>query len=255
MNRFIRCIDCGEGFMKTAFDQCPEYEKDPNHPLEPAQVIRKDDFQEFLRNHHGHRLEELEIIRNSFVSERDYMEPVKTSYLKAVNSKKEKFIIKRARETVAEKLRYEVISGDYFWECTGVEVQSEGITKQLKTEFGTHPFSGSKISRFLRLYERIARDIDVKKLERAPEELSHPLEEFYKMDDMSLFYLLRNCRNIFKGAEYSDIEDFIYRHKDDGVLLLKARYRIQIIMEKAKTKEEATSMAIPAEVREVMKKE
>jgi hypothetical protein len=251
MNRFLRCIDCGEGFMKTPFDQCPEYEYDPNHPSEPVQVIKRDDFQEFLTTHHGHRLEDLEIIENSFVSEKDYLEPVKTSYFRATNNKKEKFVIKRVREKIGEKVRYQVIPGDYFLECTGVKVQSEEITKQLKMEFRTHPFFETKISAFLRLYKRIVRGIDTKNLERISEESSHPSEEFYKMDDMSLFYILRNCRNIFKGMEYSDIEDFIYRHKDDGVLLLKARYKIQII-EKPKTKEEAASTVIPAEVKKVI---
>ncbi len=248
MNRFLLCIDCGEGFMKTPFDQCPDYEVDPHHPSEPIQAIKRDDFQEFLTTHHGHRLEDLEIIKNSFVSEKDYLEPVKTSYLRATNSKKEKFVIKRVRERIGEKARYQVIPGDYFLECTGVEVQSEEITKQLKTEFRTHPFSESKTSRFLRLYSRIVEGIDVKKLERISGESSHPLEEFCKIDDMSLFYLLRNCRNIFKGMEYSGIEDFIYRHKDDGVLLLKATYRVQII-QKPKNKEEAASTVIPAKVK------
>ena len=228
MNQFLRCIDCGEGFMKTHFDQYPEYEYDPTHPSEPVQIIKKDDLQEFLITHHGHRLEYLKIIENSFISEKNYLEPVKTSYLRATNNKKEKFVIKQVREKIEEKLRYQIIPGDYFLECAGVEVQSEEITRQLKIEFKTHPFSQAQISAFLKIYRRIARGIDTKNLERISEASSHPLEEFYKMDDISLFYLLRNCRNIFKGKEYSDVEDFIHRHKDDGVLLLKARYRIQI---------------------------
>jgi hypothetical protein len=135
-----------------------------------------------------------------------------------------------------------------------VEVQSEEISKQLKMKFMTHPFSETKISAFLKLYKRIVRGVDTKNLERIPEEPSRPLEEFYKMDDMSLFYLLRNCRNIFKGTEYSDIEDFIYRHKDDGVLLLKARYKIQI-RQKQKTRKEAASTFISEEVKKVAKNE
>ena len=251
MNRFLRCIDCGEGLMKTPFDQCPEYQYDPAHPSEPVQVIKRDDFQEFLITHHTHQLENLEVIENSFVSEKDYLEPVKASHFRATNNKKEKFVIKRVREKIGEKVRYQVIPGDYFLEYTGVEVQSEEITKQLKMEFRTPPFSETKISAFLKLYKCIVRGVDTKNLERISEESSHPLEEFYKMDDMSLFYILRNCRNIFKGMEYSDIEDFIYRHKDDGVLLLKARYRIKI-SEKPKAQKEAASTVIPAEVKKVI---
>jgi len=248
MKRFLHCVDCGEGFMKTPFDQCPEYQIGPHHPLGPAQVIERDDFQEFLIAHREHRLEYLEIIENSFVSEKTYQEPVKTSYFRAINTKKEKFVIERVREKIGEKVRYRVIPGDYSLECTGVEVQSEEIMKQLRTVFMSHPFSERRISSFLRLYRRIARGLDIKNLEKLPEGTSHPLEEFYKMDDMSLFYLLRNCRNIFQGTEYSDIEDFIYHHKDDGVLLLKARYRIQM-SERPKTKEEAVSTVVPEEVK------
>jgi hypothetical protein len=244
MNQFLRCIDCGEGFMETPFDRCPEYEYDPNHPYEPAQVIERDDFLEFLTTHDGHRLEYLEVIENSCVSEKNYLEPVKASYFKATNNKKEKFVIKRVREKIGEKVRYQVIPGDYFLECTGVEVQSEEIAKSLKMEFKMFPFSGTKISAFLELYKRIVHGIDPKILERSSEDPSGPLDEFYKMDDVSLFYLLRNCRNVFKGVEYPVIEDFIYRHKDDGALLLKATYRIRII-EEPSTKEEAASTVIP----------
>jgi hypothetical protein len=254
MNQFLHCIDCGEGFRKTPFDQYPEYEYDPTHPFEPVQIKKRDDFQEFLITHQGHQLEYLEIIENSFISGKNYVEPVKTSYFRAINDKKEKFVIKQFREKIEEKLRYQVIPGDYFLEYAGVEVQSEEITKQLKIEFKTRPFSQDQISAFLKMYRRIVRGIDPKNLERISEESSHPLEVFYKMDDISLFYLLRNCRNIFKGKEYSDVEDFICRHKDDGVLLLKARYRIQI-REKPKTKKEPASTVIPAEVKKVIEKE
>jgi len=252
MNRFLRCIDCGEGFMKTPFDQTPEYAYDPAHPSEPVQIITKDDFQEFLTTHHGHRLEYLEIVDDSFVADKQYLEPVKTSYFKATNSKKEKFVIKQFREKIEEKLKYQIIPGDYDLECTGVEVQSKEITKQLEMEFMAHPFSQTEILAFLKLYKRIVRGVDPKNLERVSEESSHPLKKSYKMDDTSLFYLLRNCRNIFKGRAYSAIEGFIYRQQDDGVLLLKARYRIRI--KGKKEKKEALATAIPAEVKRIKRK-
>jgi len=73
------------------------------------------------------------------------------------------------------------------------------------------------------------------------------------MDDISLFYLLRNCRNIFKGKQYSDIEEFISHHKDDGVLLLKARYKIQIT-KREKTNKETLLKVVSAKVRKVEEK-
>ena len=252
MNQCIRCINCDEVFIRTSFDQYPEYQYDPNHPSESFLTIERDDFQDFLISHRGHRLEYLEIIEDSFISEKPYSEPVKISYLRATN-KKEKFVIKKFREKIGEPIKYQLIPGDYFLECLGVEIQSEEITKQLKAEFKRHPPSQTQISAFLKLYRHIVEIIDIKNLERIPEESFHPLEIYYKMDDISLFYLLRNCRNIFKGKQYSDIEEFISHHKDDGVLLLKARYKIQIT-KRGKTKKGAVSKVVSAEVKKVEEK-
>ena len=107
MNQLIRCINCDDIFMRTPFDQWPEYEFDSARPFESIRSVERDDFQDFLIHHHGHRLEDLKIIEDSFVSERDYFEPVKICYFKATNGK-ERFVIKKFRERIDEPLKYEV---------------------------------------------------------------------------------------------------------------------------------------------------
>jgi len=253
MNQLIRCLNCDEIFLKTPYDQSPEYKYVPTHPSEPVRSIERDDFQDFLIKHRRHPLEYLEIIEDSFISEKVYSEPVKIAYFKATNGK-ESFVIKKFRERIDEPLKYELIPGDYSLKCLGIEIQSEEITKQLRMEFKKPPFSPTQISAFPKLYRRIVGTVDTKNLERVSEESSHALEIYYKMDDVSLFYLLRNCRNLFKGKEYSNIEEFINRHKDDGVLLLKARYKIQIT-ERAKTRKAAISAVVVAEAKKMIKKE
>jgi len=234
MNQLIRCKNCDEIFMKTPFDQYPEYDFDSDDSLGNFQSVERDDFREFLLHHHGHRLENLKIIEDSFVSEKAYFEPVKTSFFKATNGK-EKFVVKKFRERIDEPLKYRLISGDYSLKCITVEAQSELIEKQLRREMKP-PLSQGKIEAFLKLYREIVEDVDVEDLERIPEESDHPLEVYYRIDDVRLMYLLRNCHHIFKGQEYSAVEEFIHRHKDDGVLLLKATYQIQFT-EIAKPKE------------------
>jgi len=247
MNELIRCINCDEIFLKTPFDQWPEYEPHSGGCFESLPTVERDDFQDFLKRHQGHQLEDLKILEDSFISEKDYAEPVKTSYFKATNGK-ESFVVKKNREKIDEPLKYQLIHGDYSLRCIGIEIQSKEITKQLNMEFKKNPLDQDKMGAFLRLFQYIAKTIDIKKLERIPEESSNSLEIYYKMDDISLTYLLRNCRNIFKGQEYLDIEEFIHRHKDDGVLLLKAIYKIQIT-EMAKLKKEAAATHIPLKMR------
>ena len=237
MNQLIRCKNCDEIFMKTPFDQYPEYDFDSDDSLGNFQSVERDDFREFLLHHHGHRLENLKIIEDSFVSEKAYFEPVKTSFFKATNGK-EKFVVKKFRERIDEPLKYRLMSGDYSLRCITVEVQSELIQKQLRREMKP-PLSQGKIEAFLKLYREIVEDVDVEDLERIPEESDHPLEVYYRIDDVRLMYLLRNCHHFFKGQEYSAVEEFIHRHKDDGVLLMKATYQIQFT-EIAKPKEKSS---------------
>jgi hypothetical protein len=244
MNQLIRCKNCDEIFMKTPFDQYPEYEWDPSRSLENFRNIERDDFQDFLIHHHGHRLENLKIIEDSFVSERPYFEPIKTSFFKATNGK-EKFVIRKFRKKIDEPLTYQLIPGDYSLKCIALEIQSEEISKQLKREWKP-PLPQAQIDAFLKLYRTIAEDIEIKDLERVAEESHHPLEIYYKIDDLRLMYLLRNCRHIFKGKEYSAMEEFIQREKDDGVLLLKATYKIQLT-QMGKTKKRAIPVHLPLE--------
>ncbi len=237
MNQLIRCITCNEIFARTAFDKWPEYEHVSDKSPEPYRTIEKDDFQNFLKHHRDHSMENLEILEDSIVSEKPYSEPTKVSYLKATNGK-ESFVVKRFRKRIDEPLSYEVIGGDYSLKLDRLEIQSEEIIKQLKRELGPPPLQENQLEAFLKLYRHVLKTIDMNNLERVPEDSAHPLEIYYKMDDVSLAYLLRNCRTIFKGQEYKAIEAFIHRHREDGVLLLKATYQIQII-EEAKLKKNA----------------
>jgi hypothetical protein len=251
LNQLIRCKNCDEVFMTTPFDQYPEYEFDPDRSPDHFRSIERDDFQDFLIHHHGHQLENLTIIEDSFVSEKAYSEPVKTSFFKATNGK-ERFVIKKFKEKIDEPLKYLLIPGDYSLKCTAIEIQSEEISRQLKRELRPSPFQ-TQIDAFLRLYGHITENIDIKDLERIPAESDHPLEVYYKIDDVHLMYLLRNCRNIFKGQEYSAMEEFIHRHKDDGVLLIKGTYQIQLT-QIAKPGKKAMPASLPLEKEKIIEK-
>lgn len=226
MNQLIRCKNCDQVFMKSPFDRCPEYDFSPNHPPEDFRCIERDDFQDFLTHHRGHQLELLKIIDDSYISEKAYSEPVKTSFFRATNGR-ERFVIKKFRERIDEPLKYQLIRGDYSLKCIDVKIQSEEISRQLEREVKPS-FSQDKVDAFLRVTRAVAEDIDVNDLERFPEETHHPLEVYYKIDDVHIMHLLRRCRNIFKGQEYLAIEAFIQRHKNDETLLLKATYKIEL---------------------------
>lgn len=226
-NQLVHCTDCDEFFLKSPFDRCQEYEFSSDRFPNSFRCIERDDFKDFLKNHRGHRLEDLQIIDDSFVSEKAYSEPIKISYFKATNGR-ERFVIKRYREKIDEPLKYQLMTADCGLEFVGIEIQSKEIARQLEAEFKKTPLSPNKIAAFVKTYRQVIEAIDLSNLERIPEESPNPLEVYYKLDDVGLAYLLRNCHNLFKGQEYQAIIDFINRHKEEGVLLLKATYKIQI---------------------------
>jgi hypothetical protein len=245
MNQLIRCINCDAVFLKTPFDQEPEYEGTPSLSPYSVRAVERDDFKDFVTGHDGHRFEELTVISDSLLSDKDYIEPVKVSYFRATNGK-EHFVIRKFREKIGDPLRYEMISGDYSLECISLGVQARDISKQMEREFRERPLSKEQIDSFIKLYEHLVKTVDVKNLEKATEESPNPLVVYYKMDDVTLMYLLRNCHRIVKRQEFSDMEEFINRHKDDGVLLLKATYKIRIV-ERSKGEKKAPPTAVSAE--------
>lgn len=248
MNQLIHCINCHAIYLRTPFDQTPEYGWEPLSSVREPQGIEKDDFQDFLENHRGHQLEDLRIIEDSFVSEKPYTEPVKISYFKATNGR-ENFVVKRVRERIDQPLEYQLIRGDYSLKCMDLQVQLEAVRKQLEREMKP-PLTQTQIDAFLQLVQHVGKKLDVNTLERVPEESPYPLEIYYKMDDFSLTYLLRNCRNFFKGKAYAEIEEFVHRHKDDGVLLLKAIYRIEILERREPKRTEVATVSVMKKVSE-----
>ncbi len=236
MNQLIRCINCDEIFFKTPYDQWPEYETGTGGSFESVRSIEKDDFRDFLIHHRGHRLEELKIIEDSFVSEKPYNEPVKTSYFRATNGK-DRFVIKKFRKKIGDPLRYELINGDYSLKCVSIEIPVEEVVKQLKSELGSFHLPQNKINAFMKFLRHLSKTVDLRNLERVQEESASPLEIYYKLDNISVAYLFRNCRSIFKGSDYEEVEKFVRRHLEDGLLLFKATYKIHIT-EKARAREE-----------------
>jgi hypothetical protein len=252
MDPFIHCITCDAVFHKTPYDQIPEHEWGGKDSPDRVRTVERDDYEDFLQNHHGHRLEELQVLEGSFMGTADYREPVKTSYWKATNGK-ESFVIKGSRKDIHEPLRYQLIRGDYQLKCISLEIQSREITRQLEIEFRANPLSQKKITAFLHLMQEITQGLDAGHLERVPEESLNPLEIYYRMDDVHTAFLLRRCRKIFDREEFEAIQEFVHHHREDGVLLLRGMHQIQMV-EVARAEEEVKESAVSAEKKRLAKK-
>ena len=253
MDPFIHCITCDTLFHKTPYDQVPEHEWGSKDSPDRVRTVERDDYEDFLQDHRGHRLEELQVVEGSFTGTGDYREPVKTSYWKATNGK-ERFVIKGSRKDIRDPLRYQLIRGDYQLKCLSLEIQSREITRQLEIEFKTNPLSQNKITAFLDLMQEVTQGLDAGHLERVPEESLNPLEIYYKMDDVHTAFLLRRCQKIFDRGEFERVQEFVHHHREDGVLLLIGKHQIQMV-DGARAEEEVKEAVVSAEKKRLAKKQ
>jgi len=253
MDPFIHCITCDAVFHKTPYDQMPEHEWGAKSSPGLARTVERDDYQDFLHDHREHPLEELQVIEGSFMGAGEYREPVKTSYWKATNGR-EKFVIKGSRQDICQPLRYQLFRGDYQVKCVSLEIQSREIARQLEIEFRANPLSQKKVTALLQLLQEIAQGLEGGLLERAQEESLNPLDIYYRMDDVHSAFLLRRCRKIFNREEFEVIQEFVHRHREDGVLLFRGTHQIEMV-EVARAEKEVREAAVSAEKKRLAKKQ
>ncbi|MBW2652923.1 MAG: hypothetical protein JRC57_07585 [Deltaproteobacteria bacterium] len=225
-DKWIRCIECNEVTHVTDYDCSPQYQFDEK--LE--EVIEKpmDDMRNFMVQHRHHKIEELSRIKDSFISEGAYVEPLKVSYFEATNGK-ERFVIKKWRDDINDPLQYELISG-YIKTTISLEVQLDEIRKQLRDEIKHPSITETKIERFIQIIEKVASQFSAGDKIEITAETDTPLISYCKMDTDFTREILRLSGGIFSAEELKEIEQFIYRNNNDNepmTLLLKRAFTIE----------------------------
>jgi len=225
-DRWIRCAECNQVVHVTNYDCSPQYHCDGN--LEEITEIPMDDMTHFMVKHKHHKMEELTIIKNSFISEGRYGEPLKVSYFEATNGK-DRFVVKGWREDINTSLKYELIPG-YIKTTFTLEVQSDEIKKQMSEEINTPPIAETKIERFVQIVEKVVSQSSFGDKIEITAETYTPLISHCKMDTNSIMEVLRLSGEIFDTEELKKVEQFIHRnnnYNEPMTLLLKRRFTIK----------------------------
>ena len=225
VDKWIRCIECDEVAHVTDYDCSPQYHCDRN--LEEIIEEPMDDINSFMILHRHHKMEELSIIKDSFISEGRYGEPLKVSYFEATNGK-EQFVIKGWREDINNPLHYELIPG-YIKTAISLEVQSDEIRRQICDEIKRTSITEAKIKRFIQIVEKVVSQFSAKGKIEITAETDTPLVSYCKMDAGFVKKILSQIREIFDTEELKEVEQFIDRnnnYNDPMTLLLKRTFAI-----------------------------
>ena len=210
----------------TPFEGAPAYAYD--RETGDFMVTGADEEPCFADLHRQHTMEELFIIKDSFISEGRYGEPLKVSYFEASNGK-ERFVIRGSRKDITRPIAYELIPG-YIETSFRREVQGREIRRQLDEEIKDPPLSEAKVSCFIRALEQVAAQFPLKDRLEITAETDTPLISHCKLGAGEIREILSLCRGVFDGEELQRLEKFIHNnnsYNEPMTLLLKRTFRIK----------------------------
>ncbi len=224
--KWIRCVDCDTVARITDYDTLPSYYYDQDK----EEVIEKpmDDEAQFMDLHKCHTLEELFIVKDSFISNGRYGEPLRVNYFEATNGT-ERFVIKGWRKDIDHPMSYEVMPG-YIETSFALEVQSREIRKQLSEEIKDPPLSDTAIERFIQIVEKVVSRLPVGDPLEITAETDTPLVSHCKMGTGSIREILSLAREVFDESELRKIKRFIHHnnnYNEPMTLLLKRRFTVK----------------------------
>ncbi len=225
-NRWIRCIECNKVAHVTDYDRSPQYQYDRD--FENSIEKPMDDMKPFMMQHERHNMEELSVIKDSFISEGKYGEPRKESYFQATNGK-EQFVIRGWREDINAPLQYELIPG-YIKTTISLKVQSHEIQRQMREEMKTPPIAETKIEQFIQIVERVASQFSRRDEIEITAETDTPLVSHCKMDSSAIGEILSLSREIFDAGDVKKVERFIHQNNNCNgpmTLLLKRTFTVK----------------------------
>lgn len=224
--RWIRCVDCNVAVHITDYDCLPSYYYDQKC----AEVIEKpmDDEAHFMGGHKGHTMEELFVVKDSFISEGRYGEPLKISYFEATNGT-ERFVVKGWREDINHAMAYEVIPG-YIEMSFKREAQADAMRRQLSEEIKDPPLAETAIEGFIQIVEKVVTQFPVSDRIEITAETDTPLISHCRLGDNALRKIMTASKKIFDVGEWEKVEQFVYQNNDYNepmTFLLKRAFTVK----------------------------
>ena len=222
--RFFRCVDCDELACFTRYDTLPEYEFLQNKG--DFVEIYTNDRTSFINKHSKHRVEELKINKDSFITESSYVDPTGDGYVEATNGR-EYFVIRRWKKGVNAPNNYQLIRGRIKVRIEKVEVQKNNIRKQMGFDFDKMP--ESKIDAFISAYETMVQSLDPGRMKMELFETDKPVLCFGKVNDEMIKKLIKVSEEIFSREELNTLNQFILDNNSyDGIFTLMVTRQFKI---------------------------
>ncbi|MFH1288975.1 MAG: hypothetical protein ABII25_09830 [bacterium] len=221
----MRCVDCNKILRKTNYDEAPIFVFDKN--LDDFISIPQDDSADFLREHRGHHLSELSVLRNTSIIRTSYRDKGELGYFKATDGKKV-FLIKKWRNNINEPLHYKIIeNGRLKIKNVKAVPQIDLIKIQLKKEFLW--MDSGTIDSFVRVVGHITAKMDLNSVEECFWDTGDPMVVSAKLGHPEIREIIRECQKFSTWVQLKEIRNFIEENnRDNGVMTVLVHKKMRI---------------------------
>jgi hypothetical protein len=187
---------------------------------------------EFLRTHLGHRLEELLVEEDSWVSQLPSHEPLRVSYCFAGNAGK-RVLVQRTKSALNLPASYEIVPGVLEISNVSVKIQEDDLRRQIEAETGFSPLLKERMEKFIQVFRDEITRIP-------PDQIGEETGEIYPGEETALAHaglkpsrwkrILSRCRLYFDKDEMKSLGRFIEENNNPpDVLSVQIERRISII--------------------------
>ena len=202
----LRCLQCNELFRPTEYDSKPAFHFDEESGL--IMETEMDDLRDFMKEHEGHDIAELQMIQGSFCSHYAYWEPIREDYLQVTDGARV-YTIKRWRNDINDPLKYEIINARIEYRKPILRVQSVELMKQMIADAHMLKLDEEKISLFVQKYESFVQGVELTDTIECGVSTDDPMVLYATLDDRNMEGFLSQCRSLFNDEEIKRLRIFI----------------------------------------------
>lgn len=228
IKNLIRCTVCNQATPNYQGSELTQAQSLPG--VEWSENDRAS-AREFLRTHLGHKLEEILIEEDSWVSEKPRHDPLRVSYGYAGNNEK-RFLIRRTKLALDQPASYEIVAGRMAIFNVSVKIRGNDLLREIFADKGLSPLLKERMEKFIRVFQDEMTRI-------SPEKIEEEIEDIYDEEGSALVYaglnnshwerILSRCRLYFDKSELKELRRFVEenRHPPD-VLSIQIERKISI---------------------------
>jgi hypothetical protein len=193
--------------------------------------IAVNDWADFTTRHAGHRLEPLEATGESFCPNGRASDPMAVAYIETTDGK-ETILLRRARSSIQEPMRYEVVSGRLVHRESTLDIQENTLRKEMKLHSSwapAKPLSDEKIDLFVKIYRQVVSGLEAGTL--CGSEISNIDDSiaYGTLNARGRHIVLDECQRCFTSDELVALRRFIESHGDaDDVLAVVVRRSVAV---------------------------